>query len=262
MTGAAFFDLDKTLMQGSSGFQFARAAQRAGVLSRRQLGADAWANLCYRLRGASDEQSERLRQRVAASLEGVRVRDLERLAVRILQGILPRLYPQMLTLAYEHQDAGRRVYIVTAAANDLAEILARVLAFDGGLGSHLSAVEGGIYTGHVAGRFLYGEAKAVAVRELAAREGIDLSESYAYSDSVSDLPMLRAVGHPVVVNPDDGLRRCAQEGGWDVVRLDRLKRRLMFAGILGVAATASASTLAVLRLRAQRSGCAIGELAG
>jgi len=144
---AAFFDLDKTLMQGSSGFQFARAVREAGLITRRQLASDALANMKYRLQGASDEQSEAIRLRIAASLEGVRVRDMERLGARVLQRILPRLYPQMLTIAYEHQDAGRPVYIITAAAEDLAQILARVMGFDGALGSHLSEVDGGVYTG-------------------------------------------------------------------------------------------------------------------
>jgi HAD superfamily hydrolase (TIGR01490 family) len=247
VAGAAFFDLDKTLMQGSSGFQFAVAAREAGVIIRRQLAADAVANVKYRLHGAGDAQAEELRHRIAAALEGVRVRELERLAVRVLQGILPRLYPRMLTIAYEHQDAGRPVYIVTAAAQDLADVLARVLTFDGGLGSHLSEVDNGRYTGRATGIFLYGEAKAVAIRELAAREGIDLADSYAYSDSASDLPMLRAVGHPVVVNPDAELLALAQEGGWEVLRLDRLGRRLMLAGALSVAAAASAITIGVLK---------------
>ena len=116
-------------------------------MSRRQLVADGVANMRYRLRGASDAQSEALRDRIATSLEGVRVRDLERLGVRVMQRILPRLYPQMLTIAYDHQDAGRPVYIVTAAAQDMAEVLARVMTFDGALGSTLSEVEDGVYTG-------------------------------------------------------------------------------------------------------------------
>jgi HAD superfamily hydrolase (TIGR01490 family) len=245
--GAAFFDLDKTLMQGSSGFQFARAVREAGMMSRRQLLVDGLANLQFRLRGASDAQSEAIRDRIATSLEGVRVRDLERLGVRVMQRILPRLYPQMLTIAYEHQDAGRPVYIVTAAAQGLADVLARVLTFDGGLGSHLSEIEDGFYTGRITGTFLYGGAKAVAIRELAEQAGIDLEDSYAYSDSASDLPMLRAVGHPVVVNPDEQLLRAAEEGGWEVLRLDRLGRKLLIAGIAGVAVSASAVTVAVLR---------------
>ena len=170
--GAAFFDLDKTLMQGSSGFQFARAVREAGMMSRRQLVSDGIANVRFRLHGASDEQSEAMRNRIATSLEGVRVRDLERLGVRVMQRILPRLYPQMLTIAYAHQDAGRPVYIVTAAAQDMAQVLAKVMTFDGALGSTLSGVEDGVYTGQPTGAFLYGAAKAVAIQELAAARGL------------------------------------------------------------------------------------------
>jgi HAD superfamily hydrolase (TIGR01490 family) len=245
--GAAFFDLDKTLMQGSSGFQFARAVREAGMMSRRQLVADGIANLRFRLQGASDAESEALRNRIASSLEGVRVRDLERLGVRVMQRILPRLYPLMLTIAYAHQDAGRPVYIVTAAAQDMAEVLAKVMTFDGALGSTLSGVEDGVYTGQPTGAFLYGPAKAVAIQELAARGGFDLSASYAYSDSVSDTPMLRAVGHPVVVNPDTALEALARDGDWEILRLDRLGQKLTVAGVLAVAATASGATAAILK---------------
>src|SRR4030081_69887 len=109
---AAFFDLDRTLMEGSSAFQFGRAAHRAGLLSRRQLIADGWANLMFRLRGASDQASHGLRERLSTPLEGPGVRDMERLGADVLAGVLPRIYPQVLALAYEHQDAERRVYIV------------------------------------------------------------------------------------------------------------------------------------------------------
>ncbi len=245
--GAAFFDLDKTLMQGSSGFQYARAVREAGMMSRRQLAADAAANVRFRLSGVSDEQSEALRQRIATSLEGVRVRDLERLGVRVMQRVLPRLYSQMLTIAYAHQDAGRPVYIVTAAAQDMAQVLANVLTFDGALGSTLSEVEDGVYTGKPGGSFLYGPAKAVAIRELAQRENLDLEASYAYSDSFSDAPMLRAVGNPVVVNPDTSLEALARDGGWEILRLDRLGTKLTVAGLLAVAGSASAVTVAVMR---------------
>lgn len=243
---AAFFDLDKTLIQGSSGFQFARAVREAGLMTRRQLAADAIANIKFRLHGVTDEQSEALRNRIASMLAGVRVRDLDRLGVRVLQRVLPRLYPQMLTIAYEHQDADRPVYIVTAAGQDLAEVLARVLSFDGGLGSHFSEVEDGVYTGQATGIFLYGEAKAVAIREMAAKEGYDLSESYAYSDSVSDVPMLKAVGNPVVVNPDAELEALARDSGWDILRLDSLGRKLRLAAALTIAGLAAAGAAAVL----------------
>jgi HAD superfamily hydrolase (TIGR01490 family) len=244
--GAAFFDLDKTLMQGSSGFQFARAVREAGMMTRRQLVSDALANVRFRLRGASDEESEALRIRIATSLQGVRVRDLDRLGVRVMQRILPRLYPKMLTIAYAHQDAGRPAYIVTAAAQDMAEVLAKVMTFDGALGSSLSEVEDGFYTGRPTGSFLYGAAKAGAIQQLAARDGLDLSACYAYSDSVSDAPMLRAVGHPVVVNPDADLEQLAREEGWEILALDRLGQKLAIAGILAVAAAASGATAAIL----------------
>jgi HAD superfamily hydrolase (TIGR01490 family) len=251
---AAFFDLDKTLMQGSSAYQFGRAAYRAGLLGRRQLLADAIANIQFRLRGATDADSLALRERIAASLEGKRVVDLERLGVEVLGLILPRIYPQMLALAHEHQDAGRRAYIVTAASQELADILAHVMALDGAVGSGISEVVDGVYTGRPTGVFVYRSGKATAIEELAAREGIDLSESYAYSDSESDLPMLEAVGHPVAVNPDMTLARIARERGWDVLRFDRLGRRLKTAVALGAAAGAGGigGVVAVRHLRPRR----------
>jgi HAD superfamily hydrolase (TIGR01490 family) len=131
----------------------------------------------------------------------------------------------MLAIAYEHQDAGRPVFICTAASQEMAELMAIVLTLDGAVGSVFEAVDGQ-YTGRPGGPFTYREGKAQAIRELAEREGIDLAASWAYSDSESDLPMLRAVGHPVAVNPDAALARVAREEGWDVLRFDRLGRRL------------------------------------
>ena len=100
-------------------------------------------------------------------------------------------------------------------------MLAHVLVFDGGIGMR-SEVRDGVYTGRPDGPFTYREGKAEAIRELAEREGIDLAESYAYSDSESDLPMMRAVGHPVAVNPDRELERVAREEGWRIMRFDKL----------------------------------------
>ena len=251
---AAFFDLDKTLMQGSSAFQFGRAAYRAGLLGRRQLVADALANLQFRLRGATDEDSVALRNRIAASLQGTSVKDLERLGASVLALILPRIYPQMLAVAHEHQDAGRRAYIVTAAAQELAEILAHVLALDGAIGSSISEVRDGVYTGQATGVFVYRTGKALAIEELAAREGMDLQACYAYSDSESDLPMLRAVGHPVAVNPDGTLARIARQEGWQVLRFDRLGRRLKTVVGLTAAAAAGGAVSAAIVDRARSHG--------
>ena len=240
-TAAAFFDLDRTLMAGSSGLHWARAAYRAGLVGRRQMAADAWANLKFRLRGSTDQETEAVKERLGEFLEGRRVRDLERLGHQVLAGVLPRIYERMLQTAYDHQDEGRRVYICTAATQDMADTLAGVLGFDGAAGSRLEKRDG-FYTGRFEGPFCYGPGKPKRMREIADRDGIDLDASWAYSDSASDLPMLRAVGHAVVVNPDPELARVAREEGWDVMRFETLGRRLKIgAAVMAAAAAGGAS---------------------
>ena len=238
-SGAAFFDLDKTLMEGSSALHFARASYKAGQLSKRQLARDVRDNVRFRLQGSTDEATDALRARVYEAIAGKRVIDLARLTPEMLTGILPRVYPQMLDVAWRHQDAGRPVYIVTAASQEIAELLAHVLVFDGGIGAR-SEVRDGVYTGRPEGPFTYREGKAEAIRQVAVDQGYDLTDSWAYSDSESDLPMLRVVGHPVAVNPDTELARVAREEGWEIMRFDRLRRRLRLAvgavtiGLIGV----------------------------
>ncbi len=249
---AAFFDLDKTLMAGSSGIFFARAAYETGMISRGRLVRDVYENVRFRLLGSTDDRADDVRKRVGEMIAGVRVRDLERLSPRVLAGVLPRLYPQMLERAYAHQDDGLPIYILTAASQEMADLLARVLAFDGGLGSRSEIVDGR-YTGRPAGPFNYREGKVLAMRELAAREGIELESSYAYSDSESDLPMLRVVGNAVVVNPDAPLRRIAAEEGWEMIELDRLGRRLKMVGALS-AGTVAASLGRILLAPRMRRG--------
>jgi HAD superfamily hydrolase (TIGR01490 family) len=225
VSGAAFFDLDRTLMAGSSGLHWARAARGAGLLTRRRMLRYGWQNVKFRLAGSTDKATDQVRKEVGEMIAGRRVVDLQRMSPKVLAGVLPRLYPEMLDVAYAHQDAGRPVYICTAAGQELAEMLAHVLGFDGAVGARSEIVDG-LYTGQPGGPFTYREGKAEAMRELAAREGIDLAESFAYSDSESDLPMLRAVGHPVVVNPDAELGRVAKQEGWEVMRFEQLGRRL------------------------------------
>ena len=234
--GAAFFDLDRTLIAGSSAFQFGRAAYKAGLVTRRQL-ADGRLGERPLPPARLDRRRAptRCATRVGKMLEGVRVRDLQRLAPDVLAGVLPRLYPQMLAIAYEHQDAGRPIFICTAASQEMAELMAIVLTFDGAVGSVAEVVDGH-YTGREGGPFTYREGKAEAIRDLAAREDIDLAASWAYSDSESDLPMLRLVGHPVAVNPDAELGRVARAEGWEVLRFERLGRRLRVLGAAGLAA--------------------------
>ena len=232
---AAFFDLDRTLMAGSSGLHWARAARGAGLLTRRRMARYGWENVKFRLQGSTDHATDRVRREVGEMIAGQRVVDLQRLAPKVLAGVLPRLYTQMLEVAHAHQDAGRRVYICTAASQEMAEMLAHVLSFDGAVGARSEIVDG-CYTGRPAGPFTYREGKAQALRELAEAEELDLAASYAYSDSESDLPMLRAVGHPVVVNPDAELARVAREEGWEIMRFEQLGRRLKAASAVVVAA--------------------------
>jgi HAD superfamily hydrolase (TIGR01490 family) len=245
VAGAAFFDLDRTLMAGSSGLHWARAAHRSGLLSRRRLWADGFANLQFRLLGSTDEGTERVKERVGLWLQGRRVADLDRLAPLVLAGVLPRLYPRMLEVAYRHQDAGTPVFICTAATQGTADMLAHVLGFDGAAGSRLQEVDGH-YTGRFDGPFCYREGKPVRMRELADARGLALEESWAYSDSASDLPMLRAVGHPVAVNPDRELALVAQAEGWRVMRFETLGRRLKVVAAITAAAAAATAGRAAL----------------
>ena len=231
-------------MAGSSAFQFGRAAYKAGLVTRRQLAEDAWENIRFRLSGSTDAGTDAIRARVGKTLEGLRVRQLQRLAPDVLAGVLPRLYPQMLEIAYEHQDAGRPIFICTAASQEMAELMAIVLTFDGAVGSVAEVVDGH-YTGRAGGPFTYREGKAEAIRELAEREGIELAASWAYSDSESDLPMLRLVGHPVAVNPDKELARVAREEGWEIMRFERLGRKLRVAAAATAVGAAAAYKVVV-----------------
>jgi HAD superfamily hydrolase (TIGR01490 family) len=224
---AAFFDLDKTLMAGSSGMQFARIAARHGVVGRRQLARWGLEHLRYRLRGTTDERTEEVLRVARELIAGVSAREIGRMNPEVMAAILPRVYPQMLDEVYAHQDAGRATFIVSAAGNGVVEPLALVLGMDGGIGTRYELDEAGAFTGRFDGPFVYGPGKVEAMREFAEQHQIDLSESYAYSDSLSDLPMLEAVGNPVVVNPDPALAAIARREGWQAMRFERLGRRLV-----------------------------------
>jgi HAD superfamily hydrolase (TIGR01490 family) len=242
LRGAAFFDLDRTLMAGSSAYHFGRASYKAGRLSRRQLARDGLEQLRFRLRGSTDAAVHALMDRIMEGIKDRPVRDLERLVPDTLAGILPRIYPQMIAVVREHQDAGRPCYIVSAASQEMVQVLAGVLAMEGGIGTP-SEVQDGIYTGRLGGPFAYGEGKAQALRQFAASENLGLAQSWAYSDSASDLPMLEAVGHPVAVNPDEKLLRHARAEGWEILRFEKLGQRLRMAGgLLAAAAVGSGGT--------------------
>jgi HAD superfamily hydrolase (TIGR01490 family) len=233
---AAFFDLDRTLMAGSSGMHFARAAYRAGMVSRPLLARWGVEHVRFRLRGSTDERTAQVLSQVKELLAGVPEREIARMGPDLLAGVLPRIYPPMLEEVHAHQDAGRATFIVSAAGNGLVEMLARVLDMDGGIGTRYEVGPDRVLTGRIAEPFVYGEGKVEAMRSFAAQHEIDLESSWAYSDSVSDLPMLRVVGRPVAVNPDPELARIAGAEGWQVMRFEKLGRRLTIVGATVVAA--------------------------
>jgi HAD superfamily hydrolase (TIGR01490 family) len=225
--GAAFFDLDKTLMAGSSGMQFARVAAQHGIVTRRQLASWGVEHLRYRLRGTTDERTGEVLRAARELIRGVPAKTVERMGPEVMAAVLPRVFPQMLDEVHAHQDAGRPTFIVSAAGNDVVESLAQVLGMEGGIGTRYEVDAEGNYTGRFEGPFVYGPGKVEAMQAFADRHEIDLEASYAYSDSLSDLPMLRAVGHPVAVNPDPPLAELAKQEGWQTLRFERLGRRVV-----------------------------------
>jgi HAD superfamily hydrolase (TIGR01490 family) len=228
---AAFFDLDKTLMAGSSGMQFARVATRRGIVSRRRLAGWAVEHLRYRLRGTTDERTAEVLRVARELIAGVPATTIDRMGPDVMAAILPRVFPQMLDEVHTHQDAGRATFIVSAAGNGVVESLARVLGMEGGIGTRYEVDAEGNFTGRLDGPFVYGPGKVEAMQAFAAEHEIDLQVSYAYSDSISDLPMLRAVGNPVAVNPDPPLAEIAREEGWQTLRFERLGRRLVAVAV-------------------------------
>jgi HAD superfamily hydrolase (TIGR01490 family) len=228
-------------MAGSSGMHFGRAAFRTGMVGRRQLLRWGVDHVRFRLQGATDEKTEALLAEIKVLLAGIPERDIARLAPELLAGILPRMYPRMIEEVRSHQDEGRATFIVSAAGNELVALLARVLDMEGGIGTAYAVDENGLLTGDLDGPFMYGEGKVEAMRTFAAEHDIDLGASWAYSDSASDLPMLRAVGYPVAVNPDEELAAVAKREGWRVMRFEKLGRRLAIAGATLAAAAVGGS---------------------
>jgi HAD superfamily hydrolase (TIGR01490 family) len=252
--GGAFFDLDRTLMAGSSGLYFARGAYRARMISRRQMARWGVEQIRFRLRGASEEASALVLAEVREVLRGVPESAITRMAPEALAGILPRIYPQMLDEVHSHQDAGRPTFIVSAAGNGIVELLARVLDMEGGIGTRYELDSAGRFTGELDGPFMYGEGKVEAMRRYAGDHEIELEQSWAYSDSASDLPMLRSVGNPVAVNPDAELAEVARSEGWRLMHFERLGRRLAIAGTTAAAIAVGGLGTALASRRGTRSG--------
>jgi HAD superfamily hydrolase (TIGR01490 family) len=236
---AAFFDLDRTLISGSSAFVFATAARRAGLMGTRQLARDGMSALTFKLRGASDDKSAAVRDRILGAVSGMRQDDLVALNAEVLPRLLDKIRPEARRLLDLHRHAGRNTYIVSAAPVEIVESLAHSLGMTAGIGTRGEVVDGA-YTGRLAGPFVYGAGKVTAMEEFARWDGLDLAQCYAYSDSSSDLPMLQAVGHPVAVNPDSRLARHARASGWPIVHFSQRTKSVIRRSATAAGATAIA----------------------
>jgi HAD superfamily hydrolase (TIGR01490 family) len=213
---AAFFDLDKTIISRSSTLAFAPSFYRHGLISRAQALRGALAQVMFRLGGADHRQMERIKEQVTRLCSGWRVdRVSEIVATHLEQIIGPLIYPEARGLLAEHQEAGRDVIIVSTAGLEMVAPIGLMLGASATIATQLRRVDG-CYTGEF-DFYAYGEAKAARMRQLAAERGYELAACFAYSDSVTDLPMLEAVGHPHAVNPDRQLRKVAISRGWPVL---------------------------------------------
>jgi len=241
---AAFFDVDNTVMQGASIFHLARGLHRREFFTTREILGAAWKQAYFRIVGVEDpEHVAEARNSALSFIAGHTVTELEELGEEIFdEGMAHRIWPGTRALAQMHLDEGQRVWLVTAAPIEIAQIIARRLGLTGAMGTVSEHVDG-VYTGRLVGDLLHGPAKAEAIKALAARESLDLSRCSAYSDSYNDLPMLTLVGDPCAINPDARLRSYAREQGWRV-RDYRTGRRAARAGLV-VGAVAGAVTGAV-----------------
>ncbi len=213
---AAFFDLDKTVIAKASMVAFGPPLLQAGMISRRLLVRALWSQLVFQTLGADEARMRKFREsalRVTKGWDHVRISTLVR--DTLTDVIEPIVYDEALALIAEHRQAGRRVFIVSASPEEIVAPLGDYLGVDASIASRARLDDEGRYTGEVE-FYSYGPFKAEAILDVADREGIDLQESYAYSDSITDLPMLEVVGHPVVVNPDRDLARIARERDWEV----------------------------------------------
>ncbi|ACV77326.1 HAD family hydrolase [Nakamurella multipartita] len=216
LTAAAFFDVDNTMMQGASIFHFARGLVARNFFTTGDLLRFAWLQIKFRLLGEDAQDTSRAREGALAFVAGRQVAEIVDLGEEIYDELMAdRIYPRTRELAQRHLDAGQRVWLVTATPVELAQIIGRRLGLTGALGT-VAETEDGQYTGRLFGELLHGQAKAAAIRSLAAREGLDLRRCTAYSDSVNDVPMLSVVGTAVAINPDSALRDVARERGWQI----------------------------------------------
>lgn len=267
---AAFFDLDKTVIARASMVAFGRPLQRAGLLSRWLVLRALWGQLVYLYLGADEDRMARMRESVLRLTKGWDQEHVSRVVREALDEVIePIVFDEAIQLIRDHQDAGRKVFIVSASPEEIVAPLARYLEVDEAIATRARIDPDGRYTGEME-FYSYGPHKAEAMARIAAEQGIDLARSYAYSDSATDLPMLEAVGHPVVVNPDRELAKTAKQREWEVrtfVRPVRLRDRvptppLGRAGVVGGGVTAIAAGAAIWAWTRRRRQTDAPDVAG
>ena len=212
---AAFFDLDKTVIAKSSTLAFGRPFYKGGLVNRRAVLKSSFAQFVYLLQGADEDSMDKMRDYLKALCAGWSVQQVHDIVAETLHELIdPLVYAEALELFEEHRAAGREVILVSSSGEEIVGPIGRMLGVDRVIATRM-VVEDGHYTGDIA-FYAYGEGKQTAITELAAKRGWDLADCYAYSDSVTDAPMLSAVGHPVAVNPDKALKKLATESEWPV----------------------------------------------
>ena len=214
---AAFFDLDKTIIAKSSTLAFGRPFYQSGLLNRRAVLRSAYAQFVFALAGADEDQMDRMRDYITAMCTGWDVAQIREIVNETLHDIIdPIVYDEAVERIQQHKSAGQDVVIVSSSGEEVVGPIGAMVGADYVLATRMVVSEDGKYTGEIE-RYVYGPEKAEAVRELAAERGYDLAASYAYSDSITDLPLLEEVGHPTAVNPDRALRKIAVERGWPIL---------------------------------------------
>lgn len=218
---AAFFDLDKTIIARSSGLAFGRDLYREGFISKRVLLRGAAAQFAYLLVGADENKMEQMREKVLALTKGWDRAKVQSIIEEVMGDVItPIIYHEAVELIDEHHERGRKVVIVSSSPEEIVRPLGDLLQVDGFIASRAGVDDEGRYDGGLE-FYCYGPHKVDAMKVYAQEHDIDLAGSYAYSDSVTDIPMLEAVGNPVAVNPDRALRRFADEQGWPIMNFTR-----------------------------------------
>ena len=218
---AAFFDLDKTVIAKSSTLAFGKPFYKAGFLGRRTLMKFGFAQLFYVLFGADEDQLERARDHMLQLTAGWHRAEIEQLVEETLEEVAePLVYAEALFLIDEHKRQGRDVYLVSASPVEIVRPIGRHLGVPDVIATRVKTDAAGFFLPELE-VYTMGPGKADAIRDLAAREGIDLEGSFAYSDSVTDLPMMETVGNPVAVNAEKELRKIAEERGWPTIEFQR-----------------------------------------